>query len=150
MNANYLKLEKGKQIGIRKRILKGNKYYWYSYAIQKVNDIYIVYEHEIAEDNICMEINEYENKLNFIIDNKLSNERRRIQNLEKVLSLNSPSSKIANAYLEIDNLKDKIENGVKKYLVSSIEKNTTIKFAKHRNDAGILGAYYNFCNKHSK
>ena len=53
MNANYLKLEKGKQIGIRKRILKGNKYYWYSYAIQKVNDIYIVYEHEIAEDNIC-------------------------------------------------------------------------------------------------
>ncbi len=47
-------------------------------------------------------------------------------------------------------LKDKIENGVKKYLVSSIEKNTTIRFAKHRNDAGILGAYYNFCNKHSK
>ena len=41
MNANYLKLEKGKQIGIRKRILKGNKYYWYSYAVQKVNDIYI-------------------------------------------------------------------------------------------------------------
>ena len=61
MNANYLKLEKGKQIRIRKRILKGNKYYWYSYAIQKVNDIYIVYEHEIAEDNICMEIDEYEN-----------------------------------------------------------------------------------------
>ena len=47
MNANYLKLEKGKQIGIRKRILKGNKYYWYSYAVQKVN--------------ICMEIDEYEN-----------------------------------------------------------------------------------------
>lgn len=28
---------------------------------KKVNDIYIVYEHEIAEDNICMEIDEYEN-----------------------------------------------------------------------------------------
>ena len=61
------------------------------------------------EDELYKEINEYENKLNFIIDNKLSNERRRIQNLEKVLSLNSPSSKIVNAYLEIDNLKDKIE-----------------------------------------
>ena len=61
------------------------------------------------EDELYREINEYENKLNFIIDNKLSNERRRIQNLEKVLSLNSPSSKIVNAYLEIDNLKDKIE-----------------------------------------
>ena len=24
-------------------------------------NIYIVYEHEIAEDNICMEIDEYEN-----------------------------------------------------------------------------------------
>lgn len=36
MNANYLKLEKGKQIGIRKRILKGNKYYWYSYAVKKL------------------------------------------------------------------------------------------------------------------
>ena len=46
---------------MRKRILKGNKYYWYSYAVQKVNDIYIVYEHEIAEDNICMEIDQYEN-----------------------------------------------------------------------------------------
>ena len=61
------------------------------------------------EDELYRENNEYENKLNFIIDNKLSNERRRIQNLEKVLSLNSPSSKIVNAYLEIDNLKDKIE-----------------------------------------
>ena len=61
------------------------------------------------EDELYREINEYENKLNFIIDNKLSNERRRIQNLEKVLSLNSPSNRIANAYLEIDNLKDKIE-----------------------------------------
>ena len=47
-------------------------------------------------------------------------------------------------------LKNKIENGVKKYLVSSIEKNTAIKFAKHRDDAGVLGAYYDFCNKHSK
>ena len=46
------------------------------------------------EDELYREINEYENKLNFIIDNKLSNERRR---------------KIVNAYLEIDNLKDKIE-----------------------------------------
>ena len=61
MNANYLKLEKGKQIGIRKRILKGNKYYWYSCVVRDVIDISIVYEHEIAEDNICMEIDEYEN-----------------------------------------------------------------------------------------
>jgi hypothetical protein len=61
MNKNYLQLEKGKQIGIRKRILKEDKYYWYSYAVQKINDMYVVYEHEIAEENIYMEIDEYEN-----------------------------------------------------------------------------------------
>lgn len=61
MNENNFKLEKGKQIGIRKRILKENKYYWYSYAVQKIGDMYIAYEHEIAEDNIYMEIDEYEN-----------------------------------------------------------------------------------------
>ena len=61
MDENYIKIEKGKQIGIRKKILKENKYYWYSFAIQKVNNKYLVCEHEIAEENIFMEIDEFEN-----------------------------------------------------------------------------------------
>jgi len=44
-----------------------------------------------------------------------------------------------------DFLESKIRVALKKYLVSSIEKYTVIKFAKHKNDAGILGAFYNFC-----
>lgn len=42
-------------------------------------------------------------------------------------------------------LRGKIQNSVKKYLISSIEECTKIVFAKHQNDAGILGAFYHFC-----
>ncbi len=41
-------------------------------------------------------------------------------------------------------LKGKIEASVKKYLVPGISKYTEIAFAKHRNDAGMLGAFYHF------
>lgn len=42
-------------------------------------------------------------------------------------------------------LKKRIENAVDKYLIPSIASNTRIAFAKHRNDAGMLGAFYHFC-----
>ena len=74
------------------------------------------------EKELYREINEFENKLNFIIDNKLSSEKRKLMNLEKVLSLNSPSSKIANAYMEIDNLKEKIEKIIAFKIKSNKEK----------------------------
>lgn len=44
-------------------------------------------------------------------------------------------------------LKTKIENAVGKYLVSSIAKHTRIAFAQFGNDAGMLGAYYHFCQR---
>ena len=43
-------------------------------------------------------------------------------------------------------LKDRIKAAMDKYLVSSIAKHTKLAFAKHQNDAGMLGAFYNFCN----
>lgn len=46
-------------------------------------------------------------------------------------------------------LKDRIEAAVAKYLVPSIAAHTTIRFAKHRNDAGMLGAFYHFKEKQS-
>ena len=46
-----------------------------------------------------------------------------------------------------DYLYDKIVNSVKKYLIEPIFKNTKISFAKHKNNAGMIGAYYNFLNK---
>lgn len=44
-------------------------------------------------------------------------------------------------------LKDRIEESVKEHLVPSIAEKTTLAFAKHQNDAGMLGAYYNFKNR---
>lgn len=41
-------------------------------------------------------------------------------------------------------LREKIEMAVKKYLVSSMAEHTKIAFAQHRNDAGMLGAFYHF------
>ena len=43
-------------------------------------------------------------------------------------------------------LRDRIEAALGKYLVPSIAKHTKLAFAKHRNDAGVLGAYYHFRN----
>lgn len=44
-------------------------------------------------------------------------------------------------------LKARIEKSMKEHLVPSIAEKTTLKFAKHQNDAGMLGAYYHFKNK---
>lgn len=46
-------------------------------------------------------------------------------------------------------LKDRLENALDKYLVSPIRKNTKLSFAKHENNAGMLGAFYNFKQKHN-
>ena len=45
-------------------------------------------------------------------------------------------------------LKDRIKAAMDKYLVSSIAKHTKLAFAKHQNDAGMLGAFYHFCSLH--
>lgn len=41
-------------------------------------------------------------------------------------------------------LKERIENAVARYLVSGIAQHTRLAFAKHKNDAGMLGAFYHF------
>ncbi len=45
-------------------------------------------------------------------------------------------------------LRENIEKAVNRYLVSSISEHTRIAFASHRNDAGMLGAFYHFCQCH--
>lgn len=44
-------------------------------------------------------------------------------------------------------LKKRIEASIHKYLVPVIAENTEIRFALHKNDAGMLGAFYNFKKK---
>ncbi len=45
-------------------------------------------------------------------------------------------------------LRDRIEAAIGKYLVSGIARHTRLAFAKHRNDAGMLGAFYHFRRRH--
>ena len=45
-----------------------------------------------------------------------------------------------------DYLRDKIENSLRKNLEDGISRHTSLKFASHKNSAGMLGAYYNFRN----
>ncbi|MGN0371402.1 MAG: ROK family protein [Enterocloster sp.] len=47
-------------------------------------------------------------------------------------------------------LRGRIEKALKKYLVPGIAKNTRIEFAEHRNDAGMLGAFYHFQEVHQE
>lgn len=57
----YKKIEAGKQLGFSKEIERDGKLLWYEYAVQKVKDVYFVYECEIAEEKIAMDEYEYEN-----------------------------------------------------------------------------------------
>ena len=41
-------------------------------------------------------------------------------------------------------LKDRMEKALERWLVSSIASHTRIAFAKHQNNAGMLGAFYHF------
>ena len=68
------------------------------------------------------QISEYKEKLSFIISDRFKEEKQNVKNLEKILSLNSPSNRIANAYLEIDNLKEKIEKIIEFKIKSNKEK----------------------------
>lgn len=45
-------------------------------------------------------------------------------------------------------LKDKIRKAMERYLIPSVAGCTEIKFARHRNDAGMLGAFYHFIERH--
>ncbi|MGI6069363.1 MAG: ROK family protein [Blautia sp.] len=45
-------------------------------------------------------------------------------------------------------LAGRIRNAVDSYLVPSIAKKTTIAFAKHKNEAGMLGAFYHYQSRH--
>lgn len=43
-----------------------------------------------------------------------------------------------------------IIEALNKYLISSIAEKTTLKFAEHGNNAGMLGAFYNYKDKHKE
>lgn len=48
-----------------------------------------------------------------------------------------------------DYIKEKLLESLSKYLTDIIFKNTRIEFAKHRNNAGMMGAFYNYIQRNS-
>ena len=64
--------------------------------------------------------------------------------LKKIADILAEEKWITSAELLV--LKEKIENALKKYLVPGMAEHTRIAFARHRNDAGMLGAFYHFCS----
>lgn len=49
---------------------------------------------------------------------------------------------------QVEYLKPRVEDALKKHLLPSLAEKTTITFAHHENNAGMLGAFYNFMNIH--
>lgn len=47
-------------------------------------------------------------------------------------------------------LKPRIQKALDKYLIPELAKHTVLKIAEHRNDAGMLGAFYHFRNRQGK
>lgn len=47
-------------------------------------------------------------------------------------------------------LGERIEHAVSRYLIPGIARHTRLAFAKHKNDAGMLGAFYHFQQNHSE
>lgn len=47
-------------------------------------------------------------------------------------------------------LRERIENAISRYLIPNIAKRTKLAFAKFRNDAGMMGAFYHYMNLHGR
>ena len=78
-----------------------------------------------------------------IIENKIYNEKSKLETLNKVLNLNSPSNKIANEYINIDNLKEKLNNIIYHKIKSNKEKIFSLNsILQAHNPINILGKGY--------
>lgn len=60
------------------------------------------------ERDILLNLNQSEKRVEELIVNRILEEKNNINNLSKILKLNSPLNKIVNSYLEVDVLKDRL------------------------------------------
>ena len=61
------------------------------------------------DSEIYSAISEYENYLNKYMIQRFNDEKSKIDNFSKILSLNSPMNKIVNSYLEVERVKEKLD-----------------------------------------
>lgn len=78
------------------------------------------------EEDLYLNIKGAEEFLNKEIKGLLSKERERVKSLEKMINLQSPKEKIVNSYIEIDNLKKRLNNKILSKIYIEKEKLTGI------------------------
>lgn len=100
---------------------------------------YRIFEEAKRGDSICMEA----------IDEMTEILGRGIANICYVLN---PQTVVLGGGImaQEEYLSGRIEKAVKQYLIPSIAERTSIQFAKHRNSAGMLGAFYHFKGRHER
>ncbi|MBB6716189.1 exodeoxyribonuclease VII large subunit [Clostridium gasigenes] len=60
------------------------------------------------ESDILLGLNQIERRINELINNRISEEKNKVNSLSRILKLNSPLNKIVNSYLEVDGLKERL------------------------------------------
>ncbi|WP_440250918.1 exodeoxyribonuclease VII large subunit, partial [Clostridium sp.] len=74
------------------------------------------------DSEIYSAISEYENYLNKYMIERFNDEKSKINNFSKILSLNSPMNKVVNSYLEIEKAKEKLDSLLNKKIALEKQK----------------------------
>ncbi|MBU3106616.1 exodeoxyribonuclease VII large subunit [Clostridium gasigenes] len=60
------------------------------------------------ESDMLLGLKQIERRINELINNRISEEKNKVNSLSRILKLNSPLNKIVNSYLEVDRLKERL------------------------------------------
>ena len=74
------------------------------------------------DSEIYFTISEYENYLNKYMIERFNDEKSKINNFSKILSLNSPMNKVVNSYLEVEKAKEKLDSLLNKKIALEKQK----------------------------
>ena len=74
------------------------------------------------DSEIYFTISEYENYLNKYMIERFNDEKSKINNFSKILSLNSPMNKVVNSYLEVEKVKEKLDSLLNKKIALEKQK----------------------------
>lgn len=74
------------------------------------------------DSEIYFTISEYENYLNKYMIERFNDEKSKINNFSRILSLNSPMNKVVNSYLEVEKVKEKLDSLLNKKIALEKQK----------------------------
>lgn len=95
------------------------------------------------EKDIYEEISVKVLQINSVMISKFAMERRNLENINRILNLNSPMSKIANAYSEIENVKQRMDTIISGRIKREKEKIISLNYLlQAHNPINILGKGY--------